>query len=191
LLKYLFLLFNLLCLYLLLRPVFQPLPVPAVARIGAYGSLHPNALHSAANQAALGAVKTAAAALYGEKRFLLQELALYHFALAQPAGAGAFGLQAVFAGNSDYSTSKVGVAYGMPLSPKVAIGVQFDYLAHRIRGYGNAAQVAAEGGCWYTSPNLFMPVCKCATQLALLCEKVWRNCRLFIPQAWNTVRRRL
>jgi hypothetical protein len=145
LLKYLFLLFDLLSFIYCRGQSFQPLPVPSVARIGAYGSLQPNALHGAANQAALGAVKTAAAALYGEKRFLLQELALYHFALAQPAGAGAFGLQAVFAGNSDYSTSKVGVAYGMPLSPKVVIGVQLDYLAYRIRGYGNAARVAAEG----------------------------------------------
>jgi hypothetical protein len=140
-----FLLFNLLCFAYCCGQTLQPLPVPAVARIGAYGSLHANALHSGANQAALGVVKTPAAALYGEKRFLLQELAMYHFALAQPAGAGAFGLQAVFAGNSDYSTSKIGVAYGMLLSPKVAIGVQFDYLAHRIRGYGSAAQVAAEG----------------------------------------------
>jgi hypothetical protein len=145
-LKYLFLLFNLLCFAYCCGQPFQPLPVPAVVHIGAYGGLQPNALHGAANQAALGAVKTAAAALYSENRFLLQELALYHFALAQPVGTGAFGLQAAFAGNSDYSTSKVGVAYGMPLNRKVAIGVQFDYVSHRIWGYGNAAQVAAEGG---------------------------------------------
>jgi hypothetical protein len=145
-LKYRFLLFFLLAFIDCCSQSFPAVPVPAVARIGAYGSMHPNALHGAANQAALGAVKTTSAALYGEKRFLLQELSLYHFALAQPAGGGAFGLQAVVSGNSDYSTSKVGFAYGMPLSRKVAAGLQFDYVAHRIRGFGSNAQVAVEGG---------------------------------------------
>jgi hypothetical protein len=125
---------------------FQVLPVPGAIRTGAYGSPQPNALHSAVNQAALGAVKTFAAALYAEKRFLLQELSLYNMAIAQPAGAGAFGLQTTYGGSVDYNTTKIALAYGRSLGAKVAVGLQFDYLAHQIRGYGSAANVAAELG---------------------------------------------
>ena len=154
-LKYLFLFLYLLAYLYGGSQSLQTVPVPAAARVGAYGSQPSNALHLAVNQAALGAIKTTSVALYSEKRFLSQELALHHLALAQPAGAGAFGLQAVFAGNVDYSTSKVSLGYGMPLSAKVAAGLQFDYVAHRIRGFGHAAQVAVEGGVVLHISNAF------------------------------------
>jgi hypothetical protein len=120
--------------------------VPAAARTGVYDNVQNNALHFVANQAALGTAKKFAAALYGEKRFLLQELSFYHLALVQPAGDGAAGLQLAYAGNSDFYTSKIGFAYGRNLGEKLALGLQFNYINQHIHGYGNAAQVTVEGG---------------------------------------------
>lgn len=115
-----------------------------MARTGVYKTEQNNALHIAANQAALGSFKNFAAAVYGENQFLLQELSLFHLALAQPAGNGAFGLQMAYNGNADYNTSTVGFAYGRSLNEHVAIGIQFNYLAQHLRGYDNAAQVTVD-----------------------------------------------
>lgn len=121
-------------------------PAPAAVHIGAYAKTATNALQAGANQAALGNVKSFAATVYGEKRFLLRAFSTYQVALVQPAGAGAFGMQLVYAGDADFSTSKLGFAYGRRLSKTLDVGVQFDYLNNRIRGYGSAAQVSIEGG---------------------------------------------
>lgn len=134
----------------------QPLQlVPAAARTGVYGTVHTNALHIAANQAALGRFKNFAAAVYGEKRFLLQELSLFHLALAQPAGDGAFGAQLLYSGNADYNLSKLGVAYGRALGEKAEVGIQFNYLNQYIRGYDNASQVTVEGGVLFHVSETF------------------------------------
>jgi hypothetical protein len=120
--------------------------VPAAVRLGVYSSAPQHPLQVAANQAVLGHVKTFALAVYGENRFRLRELASYQLALAQPVGAGAFALQIAYAGNVDYNTSKVGIAYGRSLRKDITIGVQFNYWNQRIQGYGSAAQVTVEGG---------------------------------------------
>jgi len=128
---------------------------PAVVRTGAYSNVITNALYFTANQAALRTVKHFGAALYGEKRFLLQELSFYHLAVTQPAGDGAFGLQLAFAGNTDYNASKIGVAYGRKLGERVGAGVQFNYWNQGIRGYGNIAQVTIEGGLMFQFSDVF------------------------------------
>lgn len=127
----------------------QSLPIaatPAVARLGTYSSQPHHALQAAANQAALGTLKSFAAAVYSERRFLLQELSTYHIGIAQPVADGAFALQAAYTGTADYTASKIGVAYGRKLGNRVSVGVQFNYWNQHIRGYGNAAQITAEGG---------------------------------------------
>lgn len=145
-----------LCLILFYGSKSQQLQsAPAVARTGAYGKMQNNALHFTANQAALGNSKCFAAALYGEKRFLLQELSLCHLALVQPAGDGAFGLQLAYTGNNDFNTTKIGFAYGRNLSGTIDAGVQFNYFHQHIRGYGNAAQLTIEGGVLVHLSELF------------------------------------
>jgi hypothetical protein len=103
-------------------------------------------LQTVINQGTLADYKQFAAAVYGEKRFLLQELSFYKLAVAQPAGAGAFGLSAAYSGNADLNHSKVGLAYGRKLNEKIAVGVQFNYWNRQVRGYGHVAQVTIEGG---------------------------------------------
>jgi hypothetical protein len=141
-------LFYSLCLFVYTSGYTQAVSttVPAVVRLGTYSSMPHHALQLAANQATLGNLKTFAAAVYGEKRFLLRELASYQVAVAQPVADGAFGLQLAYTGSADYNTSKIGIAYGQPLSNRVTMGVQFNYWNQHIRGYGRAAQVTIEGG---------------------------------------------
>lgn len=143
-LKALLLFFNLLLFSCGYSQVLQA--APAATRTGTYGTAQTNALHVAANQAALAYFKHFSAAVYGERRFLLQELSTYYATVAQPVGDGAFGVQLFYSGNADYNASKVGLAYGRSLGKKVSVGLQFNYINQHLRGYGNAAQVSAEGG---------------------------------------------
>ena len=119
---------------------------PDVAAIGAYSSTPALALNFGVNQAALGSMRHFAAAVYGEKRFLLQELSTYHVAVVRPAGDGAFGVHVFYSGSADYNTMKTGFAYGRNLGKHISLGVQFDYWNQHIRGYGNEGQVSIEAG---------------------------------------------
>jgi hypothetical protein len=140
-------LFYILCLVFYSSGYTQPVSaLPAVVRLGAYSSVPQHALQMTANQAVLGHLKRFAVAVYGEKRFLLRELASYQVAVAQPVASGGFGLQLAYDGNTDYNTSKVGIAYGRTLSSRITMGVQFNYWSQHIQGYGRAAQVTVEGG---------------------------------------------
>jgi hypothetical protein len=98
------------------------------------------------NQAALSALKTACAGVYGEQRFLLKEASMYSMAVAVPAAGGCFGLQANFFGFSDYNESQIGMAYGKHLGKMADIGVQFNYYDVRITGYGSTEAVNFEVG---------------------------------------------
>jgi len=120
--------------------------LPAVVHVGVYRPAPQHALEAAANQAVLGGLNHFAAALYSERRFGLQEISLYHIAVAQPVGDGAFGMHLSYSGNADYNASKIGAAYGRQLGKAVQIGVQFNHWNQYTRGYGGAAQVTVEGG---------------------------------------------
>ena len=72
-------------------------------------------------------MKNASAGVYGERRFLLNELSLYNLrSLCQPT-SGNFGVKAGYFGFSDYNESQMGLAYARKLGNKVDIGVQFNY----------------------------------------------------------------
>jgi len=131
------------CSYVAAQPVQT---APATVRVGAYGPWHSNAFSFITNQGALGTVRHTTAALYGEKRFLLQALSQYQFAVALPVQDGAVGLHLGYDGNADLNTSVIGVAYGRNLGKKMGLGIQFNYNNQHLRGYGNAAQLTAELG---------------------------------------------
>jgi hypothetical protein len=123
--------------------------------LGTYSNDHLDAFSFHANQAALAKMKITAAGIYGEKRFLLDELGLYDAAVAVPTSSGNFGLDARYFGSSDYNESQVGLAYGRSLGSKVDIGVQFNYYNVRIAGYGNASAINFEiGTIFHLTDNL-------------------------------------
>lgn len=114
--------------------------------LGAYSNNHPDVFSFHTNQAALARIKIVSASIYGEKRFLLNELGLYDAAATLPTSSGNFGLDARYYGFSDYNESQVGLAYGRSLGSKADVGVQFNYYNIRIAGYGNAPALNFEIG---------------------------------------------
>jgi hypothetical protein len=112
--------------------------------LGAYSNNHRDVFSFHSNQAALGEIKVVSAGIYGEKRFLLNELGLYDATVTVPTSSGNFGLDARYYGFSDYNESQVGLAYGRDLGSKVDVGVQFNYFNVRIAGYGNAPAINFE-----------------------------------------------
>jgi len=123
--------------------------------LGAYSNSHLDVFSFHINQAALAKVKTVSAGIYGEKRFLLDELGLYNAALTLPTSSGNFGFDARYYGSSEYNESQLGLAYARSLGSKVDVGVQFNYYNIRIAGYGNASAINfAIGTVFHLTDNL-------------------------------------
>ncbi len=77
---------------------------------------------------------------------MLKESGLYNAAVAIPTHSGNFGLDARYYGFADYNETQLGLAYARSLGSKVDVGVQFNYYAVRVAGYGNASTVNFEIG---------------------------------------------
>jgi hypothetical protein len=114
--------------------------------LGAYSSNHIDVFSFHANQAALAKINSISAGIYSENRFLLKELSLYNAAVAIPTHSGNFGFNAGYFGFADYNETQLGLAYARNLGAKVDVGVQFNYYAIRVAGYGNAPAVNFEIG---------------------------------------------
>ena len=122
-------------------------PVGAVyTGLGAYSNNHVDVFSFSNNQASLAQMKNASVGTYGERRFMLNELSLYQFAVAVPTNSGNFGVHAGYYGFSDYNESQMGLAYARKLGNKVDIGVQFNYNGIQLSGYGNSSAVNFEIG---------------------------------------------
>ena len=122
-------------------------PVAAVyTGLGAYSINHADVFSFINNQASLAQMKSAAAGVYGERRFMLNELSLYQLAIAVPTNSGNFGVKAGYFGFSDYNESQMGLAYARKLGNKVDIGVQFNYNGIQVSGYGNSSAINFEIG---------------------------------------------
>ena len=91
------------------------------------------------NQAGLGYIQTPTASVFYENKFLISNFAYAGFAGALPLGNGAIGVSYSNFGYCAYNEGKLGLAYGMKLSEKFAVGVQLNYHSLRIDadGYGN------------------------------------------------------
>jgi len=114
--------------------------------LGAYSNNHIDVFSFHANEASLAKLNNISAGIYGEKRFLLNELGLYDAAIAFPTPSGNFGVDARYYGFADYNESQFGLAYARSLGSKIDVGVQFNYYSVRVAGYGNASSVNFEVG---------------------------------------------
>lgn len=112
----------------------QPLSAPYLG-LGAYSIQHNDVFSYLNNQAALAQVKTAAAGVYGERRFMLNETSLYAATVAIPTKMGNFGINMKYFGFKNYNENQVSLAYGRSLSKKVDIGAQFNYYGYRVPSY--------------------------------------------------------
>ncbi len=113
---------------------------------GAYSKNFTDAFSLSSNIAALSALNSFSAGIYGERRFMLEETSLYSAAIAMPASVGNFALQADYFGYNAYNESQVGIAYGIPLSNKAGMGAKFNYYSLRIPSYMNASSINFELG---------------------------------------------
>lgn len=123
----------------------RPIAV-AYTGLGAYSKNHTDVFSFTANQASLAQLKNAAAGVYGERRFLLNELNNYTAAFGLSTPSGNFALKAGYYGFSEYNETQIGFAYGRKLGRKMDIGAQFNYNGIRIAGYGNDAAISFELG---------------------------------------------
>ncbi len=123
------------------RPIASP-----YLGLGAYSFNHTDVFSFSCNQAALAQLKNTAAGIYGERRYMLNELNTYTAVSSVPTRSGNFGLKAVYSGFAEYNETQIGLAYGRKLGNKIDVGVQFNYNGIRIAGYGNASAVSFEAG---------------------------------------------
>ena len=127
----------------------QALRRPIAARyvgLGAYSINHVDAFSFISNQAALAQVKSGAAGVYGEKRFLLSEANMFTAVVVLPTQQGNFGLQADYFGFTNYNESQLGIAYARSLGSKLDLGIKFNYYGFKIPGYANASAINFEIG---------------------------------------------
>jgi hypothetical protein len=138
---------SLICSNLFINGQTVRRPVAAIyTTLGAYSINHAEVFSYTSNQASLAQMKNVAIGVYGERRFLLDELSLYHLAVSVPTKSGNFGLNARYFGFSDYNESQIGLAYARKLGTKVDVGVQFNYNGIQISGYGNSSAINFEIG---------------------------------------------
>ena len=113
---------------------------------GAYSKNFTDALSLSSNIAALSALNNFSAGVYGERKFMLEEISLYTAAIIMPTSSGNFALQADYFGYEAYNESQIGIAFGIPLSNKAGIGAKFNYYNLRIPSYLNASAINFEIG---------------------------------------------
>jgi hypothetical protein len=123
----------------------RPVAAPYIG-LGAYSFNHTDIFSYTSNQASLAQIKNAAAGVYAERRFMLNELNNYNAAIALPTHSGNFGLEAGYSGFSDYNETQLGLAYARKLGNKADVGVQFNYNGIRVAGYGSASAISFEAG---------------------------------------------
>lgn len=135
-----------LSVYFLQAQVLRKPIAAAGVGLGAYSSTYMDAFSFTANQASLARFNSVAIAVYGEKRFMLNELALYNLAFAIPTHSGNFGFKMSYFGFSQYNETQASLAYGRKLGEKIDVGIQFNYNSIKVAGYGNAFAISAEAG---------------------------------------------
>lgn len=114
--------------------------------VGTYSASHIDLLNSGTNQAALAQINNVAAAVFSERRFLLENMNLYRASISVPTIGGTFAVNTGYFGSADYNESQVSLAYGRKLSDKIDIGVQFNYNNFWVASYGNASAINLEAG---------------------------------------------
>ncbi len=119
----------------------------AQSGMGGIGVASTDIWSAANNQAALGFNDSYGAGFYYENRFMTKELSLNALTLVLPTGKGSFAANISYFGFSNYNEKKIGLAYGMALSKRFAIGVQLDYLNTTIgNNYGSKSVYTFEIG---------------------------------------------
>jgi hypothetical protein len=125
--------------------VRQPLSV-RYPGLGVYSKNFSDIFSAASNQASVAELKTGGFGVYGERRFMLEELSAYTIIAAVPTTSGTFGFQGDYFGSAAFNENQLSILYGRKVTEKIDIGVKFNYYTVRSSGYGNATAINFEGG---------------------------------------------
>lgn len=141
------LILSLMCFNLFISGQTVRRPVAALyTGLGSYSLNHADVFSYTNNQASLAQMKNVSAGVYGERRFLLDQLSLYQLAVAVPTKSGNFGIKAGYFGFSDCNESQIGLGYARELGTKADVGVQFNHNGIRISSYGSSSAINFEIG---------------------------------------------
>ncbi len=121
----------------------------AYAGAGAYSKDHADVFSFTTNQAALALLDNFQAGIYSERKFLLRALSVHQLALAFITRSGNIGIKTVYSGFNGYSETQAGVAFARKLGGKAETGIQFNYNAISVAGYGTASTLTAELGALF------------------------------------------
>jgi hypothetical protein len=138
-------LFVLLVLKAEAQTVRQPLSI-RYAGLGAYSKNFADIFSSTSNTASLTQIKSGGFGVYGERRFLLQELNQYTAIAAIKTSSGTFAAEGSYFGFTDFNENQLGLAYARTVAKSVDVGVKFNYHTVRIAGYGTASAINFEIG---------------------------------------------
>ncbi len=128
----------------------QAIMQPVGARyleMGAYSSHNVDIYGTRTNPASLSQLPQASVAVYGEKRFQLQDLNYYSASFGLPTKSGTFALHGSYFGFDLSNQTQLSLAYGRKISSKVDIGAAFHY--HQVNQadiYGNASAITGSIG---------------------------------------------
>jgi hypothetical protein len=133
------------CLHLEAQNVKQPLSVGYVA-MGANSNKFSDIFSATSNQASLANLKGSAFAVYGEKRFMLDDLNGFTAIVGMPTTSGSFGFQADYFGSSLFNENELGLIYARKISKEIEVGAKFNYHTVKAAGYGSLSAVNFEAG---------------------------------------------
>ena len=146
--KMLLVLASLKCIYNCIGQAHLPPSSLGILKSGAY-SRHFVDAFSIANPASLSKLKSVSAGVYGERKFLLEEMSCYAAVVGFRTGNGGIGIRTNYFGSSDYNESQLSILYGRSLGT-IDIGIGFNYNRLSIAGYGSAAIPTFEvGSIWH------------------------------------------
>lgn len=151
-------------LHLQAQTVKQPLSVNYEG-LGAHSKNFSDIFSATSNQASLADLKATAFAVYGEKRFMLNELNGFTAIIGMPTPSGSFGFQADYFGSSLFNENELGLIYARKISKEIEVGAKFNYHTIKAAGYGSLTAVNFETGAifnltekLYSGIHLYNPV---------------------------------
>jgi hypothetical protein len=118
-----------------------------------YSKHQDEAFSFVSNQAAIALFAKPSLGIYGEKRFMLNELNFFAASAVLPTSSGNFGFVTRRFGSANYNETEAGLAYGHKLGDRAAIGAQFNYHSFKAAGYGNASALSVDAGAIFQFSN--------------------------------------
>jgi hypothetical protein len=134
--------------------------------LGAYSLKLVDVYSTRTNSASLAQLSGTAAAVYGERRFLIQELNLFTASFGLVTQSGNFGAHVSYFGSAASNQTQYTLAYGRAVTDKIDVGAGF-YLQQINQGgyYGKSSAVTGSVGFLlhltdkiHTGINVFNPI---------------------------------